>query len=131
MAPVSLMQYNLLRFDGRNEAAQESAEIPPMDNQVVEIARLYAEKVKGLMPVSMVILYGSHARGTAKEYSDIDIAVVVDKLHGDYLKTSAELFGLVRTVNKRIEPVLVCREHDKSGFLKNVLEHGKVVYRRQ
>jgi predicted nucleotidyltransferase len=100
-----------------------------MDKKIAEIARLYARKVKNLMPVSMVILYGSHARGTAKEYSDIDIAVVVDKLQGDYLTTSAELFSLVRTVNKRIEPVLLCREHDKSGFLENVLKHGKIVYR--
>ncbi len=100
-----------------------------MDKKIAEIARLYARKVKNLMPVSMVILYGSHARGTAKEYSDIDIAVVVDKLQGDYLTTSAELFSLVRTVNKRIEPVLLCREHDKSGFLENVLKHGKIIYK--
>ncbi|MHC4678043.1 MAG: nucleotidyltransferase domain-containing protein [Planctomycetota bacterium] len=102
-----------------------------MDKKVAEIARLYAQKVKNLMPVSMVILYGSHAKGTAEEYSDIDIAVVVDKLHGDYLKTSAELFGLVRTLNKRIEPVLVCRDHDKSGFLKDLLKHGKIIYKKQ
>jgi predicted nucleotidyltransferase len=102
-----------------------------MDKRIAEIARLYAQKVKNLMPVSMVILYGSHAQGTAKEYSDIDIAVVVDRLRGDYLQTSAELFSLVRTVNKHIEPVLVCREHDKSGFLKNVLKHGKVIYKKR
>lgn len=108
---------------------QENKETLPIDKKIVEIARVYARKVKTLMPVSMVILYGSHARGTAKEYSDIDIAVVVDKLHGDYLKTSAELFGLVRTVNKRIEPVLVCRKHDKSGFFETVLRHGKIIYK--
>ena len=131
MAPAPLMQYNLPRFDGKNEAMQENKKTLPMDKRIVEIARVYARKVKNLMPVSMVILYGSHAKGTAKEYSDIDIAVVVDKLHGDYLKTSAELFSLVRTVNKHIEPVLVCREHDKSGFLKNVLKHGKVIYKKR
>jgi len=81
------------------------------------------------MPVSMVVLYGSHARGTAKKDSDIDIAVVVDKFRGDYLKTSAELFNLVRSVNKRIEPVLLCSENDKSGFLENVLKHGKIIYK--
>ena len=100
-----------------------------MDKKIAQIAGLYAQKVRNFMPVSMVILYGSRARGTAKEYSDIDIAVVVDKLQGDYLKISAELFGLVRTVNKRIEPVLLCRENDKSGFLESVLKYGKIIYK--
>ena len=100
-----------------------------MDKKTVEIARLYAQKVRSQMPVSMVVLYGSCARGTAKKHSDIDIAVVVDTFRGDYLKTSAELFNLVRTVNKRIEPVLLCRENDKSELLENVLKQGKIIYR--
>lgn len=81
------------------------------------------------MPVSMVILYGSHVRGSAGKHSDIDIAVVVERFRGDYLKTSAQLFNLVREVNKRIEPVLLSRENDKSGFLESVLKHGKIVYK--
>jgi len=100
-----------------------------MDKKIVEIARIYSQKVRNFMPVSMVVLYGSHARGAGKKTSDIDIAVVVDKFHGDYLKVSAELFNLVRTVNKRIEPVLLCRENDKSGFLESVLKHGKIIYK--
>ncbi|MFQ6035232.1 MAG: nucleotidyltransferase domain-containing protein [Sedimentisphaerales bacterium] len=102
-----------------------------MDKEIVKIARLYAQKVKSRMPVSMVVLYGSHARGTARKDSDIDIAVVVDKFDGDYLQTSADLFNLVRTVNKRIEPVLLCRENDKSGFLENVLKQGKIIYKSE
>jgi len=100
-----------------------------MDKKVIKIAKLYARKVKSLMPVSMVVLYGSHAKGTAGKNSDIDIAVIVDKFDGDYLKISAELFNLVRSVNKRIEPVLLCREYDKSGFLENVLKNGKIIYK--
>jgi len=38
----------------------------------------------------MVILYGSYARGHAKKSSDIDVAVVVDKFQGDYLKGRAQ-----------------------------------------
>jgi len=100
-----------------------------MDKEIIKIARLYAEKVRSFMPVSMVVLYGSCAGGTARRDSDIDIAVIVDEFRGDYLKASADLFNLVRTVNKRIEPVLLCRENDRSGFFESVLKHGKIVYK--
>lgn len=100
-----------------------------MDKKVIKIAKLYAQKVLDYMPVEMVILYGSHAKGTAKKSSDIDIAVVVDKFKGDYLKVSADLFGLVRDVNIQIEPVLLCRSMDKSGFLQNVIRQGKIIYK--
>jgi uncharacterized protein len=100
-----------------------------VDKKVVEIAQLYAQKVAEYLPVTMVVLYGSHAKGTATKSSDIDIAVVVDKFSGDYLKVSSELFNLVRSVNKRIEPVLLCLEKDKSGFLQSVLKNGKIIYK--
>jgi len=99
-----------------------------MDKEIVRIAQIYAQKVRDFMPVSMVILYGSHVRGSSGKYSDIDIAVVVEKFRGDYLRTSAQLFSLVRGVNKRIEPVLLTRENDKSGFLESLLKKGKIIY---
>ena len=100
-----------------------------MDKEIIKIAKLYAKKVKARYPVKMVVLYGSHARGTANELSDIDIAVVVDKVTGDYLKISADLFNMVRDVSIRIEPVLLSRANDRSGFLESVLKQGKIIYR--
>jgi len=112
-------------------ALQKNKAILRMDKKIVEIARLYAQKVKSLVPVSMVVLHGSCARGAARKNSDIDIAVVVDKFRGNYLKASADLSNLVRSVNKRIEPVLLCRENEKSGFLENILKHGKIIYKSE
>jgi uncharacterized protein len=100
-----------------------------MDKEIIKIVKQYAEKVKIKYSVEMVVLYGSHVRGTAGEFSDIDIAVVVDKVAGDYLKISADLFDMVRDVNVRIEPVLLSRANDKSGFLESVLKQGKIVYK--
>lgn len=100
-----------------------------MDEKIIKIAKRYAEKVSVKYQVEMVILYGSHVNGIAHKASDIDIAVVVDRVRGDYLKMSADLFQLVRGINKRIEPVLLSRANDRSGFLESVLKQGKVIYK--
>ena len=100
-----------------------------MDKKVIEIAKEYAEKVKAHFPVRMVILYGSYAKGTFTKLSDIDIAVVVDKIGRDYLKISADLFNLVREVNKRIEPILLSPSQDRSGFLESIIKYGKIIYK--
>jgi uncharacterized protein len=100
-----------------------------MDKKIIEIAQRYAEKVRDAMPVKMVVLYGSHFSGKPHRDSDIDIAVIVDEFRGDYLKASANLFNLVRGINTRIEPVLLSRKNDKSGFVARVLRQGKIVYK--
>ena len=100
-----------------------------MDKKIVEIARLYAQRVRTRMPIKMVVLYGSCVRGAAHQNSDIDIAIVVDRFHGNYLKASADLFALVRGINKRIEPVLLSKRNDKSGFLEGILKYGKIIYK--
>jgi predicted nucleotidyltransferase len=100
-----------------------------MDQKIIEIAQRYAEKVRAAMPVKMVVLYGSHVSGKPHKDSDIDIAVIVDKFQGDYLAASANLFNLVRGINVRIEPVLLSRNNDKSGFAARVVRQGKIIYK--
>lgn len=100
-----------------------------MDKKIVEIAKKYAEKVKQELPAHMIVLYGSYAKGKAKVTSDIDIAVVVNKVPINYLQASANLFNLVRDIDKRIEPVLIIKNNDKSGFLDSILKHGNIIYK--
>lgn len=102
-----------------------------MDQNVIEIATCFAERVRAYIPVRMVVLYGSYVKGNVDKNSDIDIAVVVDKIEGNYLKISAELFNLVRGINKKIEPILLSTEKDRSGFLESILKHGKIIYQSE
>ena len=76
----------------------------------------------------MFLLNGSYAKGTATSDSDIDIAVIVDKLDSDYLDEHAILFKLRRSVDSRIEPVLIEYDEDESGFLREVMNTGYVLY---
>ena len=97
------------------------------ENEVIDIARTYAEKVRCIMHPKAVILYGSHAKGTATKDSDIDIAGIVDSIETDYLSAITQLWRLTRAVNDEIEPVLIMDGNDESGFLKTIQTTGIAV----
>lgn len=92
--------------------------------KATEYAKLVSEKIK----LEKVVLYGSYAKGNWKEESDIDVAVVVNETHDDFLTTEAMLYKLRRNIDDRIEPLLLEKGNDKSGFLDEILKYGHVVY---
>lgn len=98
-----------------------------MDEIVYRKVRKYADLVRRDMPVSAIVLYGSHARGEGRKDSDIDVAVVVDELRGDFLDLNARLFSLSREVDVAIEPKLIVKKNNMSGFLESILKYGKVI----
>lgn len=98
-----------------------------IDLKVLNIARTYADLVRRMIDTKAVILYGSHVKGTATKNSDIDIAVIVDRIETDYLSAVSKLWSLTRTVNDEIEPVLLFDGKDDSGFLQTVLNTGIAV----
>lgn len=71
-----------------------------------------------------VFLFGSYAKGTQREDSDIDVAVVVDELGGDYMTYASLLWKLRRQINTRIEPVLFEADKDPAGFLEEIRRTG-------
>jgi len=85
---------------------------------------------KELSP-SAIVLYGSHVKGTAHEESDIDVAVIFNGFKDDWLKTSSNLWRLTEDISLDLEPILLDSTEDKSGFVRNVLKTGKVIYQAQ
>ncbi len=97
---------------------------------VIECVRLFAERVRQSMEVRQVILFGSYTAGTAREWSDIDVAVVTDTPAKDWLETSTALFRMRRDIDLSIEPVLIDSPTDRSGFLAEIRRTGEVIYDR-
>lgn len=95
---------------------------------VIENLKIFADSVKKYFPVKSIILYGSFAKGTPHKDSDIDVAVVLDKIEGDYLDSASKLYRLRRDIDTRIEPLLIDRENDKSGFLEEIIKTGEIIY---
>jgi uncharacterized protein len=72
-------------------------------SDALRIGRIYAEIVKKKFDYNQMILFGSYAKGTPNDDSDIDIAVVFE----DYDETTdmqLELIRLRRKIDSRIEP---------------------------
>jgi len=99
--------------------------------EVIEKVKKYSDVVRSHFPVRLVILYGSYAKATAREDSDIDVAVVVSKIDEDFLRAEVKLYKLRRDVDERIEPILLEEGNDQSGFLEQILENGEIIYSSQ
>jgi len=70
-----------------------------------KIIKKYAEKLKEEnYPFFAIYLFGSHAKGKSNKWSDIDVAVVSDKLKKQRDLNRFLLWKIRRDVDARIEP---------------------------
>jgi len=75
-----------------------------INSSIENIVKKYAELVKQELNVSSIYLYGSYAKGTYSEDSDIDIAVIGENFIGDPIEDTLKLMRIRRKVDNRIEP---------------------------
>jgi predicted nucleotidyltransferase len=95
--------------------------------EILDIASRFKSRLGKTLSIKSVILFGSYANGNPKPGSDIDIAVIVDKIDGDYLETEASLWKAGRETDERIEPILIIGSSDPSGFYQNIRTYGEVI----
>ena len=96
---------------------------------VKEIAARYADEVRKVLSPDAIVLFGSYVNGNPHEWSDIDIAVVVNGFQGSWHETASMLCGLSWEVSLDIEPHLLDETCDPSGFVEHILKTGEVIYR--
>ncbi len=93
-------------------------------SEVIEIVRRFKELIKDYFKLEKVYLYGSYARDTYTKDSDIDVAVIVEKIEGDFFETTPVLWKLRRQIDDRIEPILLESGNDHSGFISEIQSYG-------
>jgi len=96
---------------------------------VVNTVERYAETVRKVLSPSAVILFGSYSNGNPHDDSDIDVGVVFDGFSGNWLETSAYLWRLRREISLDIEPHLLDRKNDMSGFVEHIFKTGQIIYK--
>jgi len=93
--------------------------------EVLNIARKFASVIMTNYDCKQIYLFGSCAKGTNKEESDIDIAVILEEFE-NAIDIQLELMRLRRKIDSRIEPHPF-REKDfnmTNPVVYEILKHG-------
>ena len=90
------------------------------------MAQRYKAIVAERLPLKALYLYGSYSKGNQTEDSDIDIAVVVERMNDNYFDDTPLLWKLKRKVSNLIEPVLLTEDFDNSLYA-DVLKSGILI----
>jgi len=95
--------------------------------EVIDKLLNYKLLVSKHFDIDKVVLFGSYAKGNPKEDSDIDVAIIVNSISKDYFSYAPLLWKLRREIDDRIEPILIEKNHDESGFLSEILNTGLII----
>jgi len=97
-----------------------------INKEIVSSINKFIEEIKKHYNIAAVILFGSYAKGTENEDSDIDIAIISDDFE-DIYDSMADLMGLTWNIDARIEPhPIKKKDFDEVSdyFIKEVIETG-------
>lgn len=97
------------------------------DGMIMEIVQKYVETICENYNVYAIILFGSYAKGTSNDDSDIDIAVITDDFNNDIIDEELNLMRLRRSIDTRIEPHLIrIQDYKEAGtpFIREVIDTG-------
>ena len=102
-----------------------------INKKIANILDQYIAIVKENYDVVAIILFGSYAKGTEHEDSDIDIAIITNDIKTDKFDEEVKLTLLRRKIDNRIEPHIISineYENDETPFVVEVKNTGiKVV----
>lgn len=92
----------------------------------MESINKYIDKISNYYKIEAIILFGSYAKGTQNEDSDIDIAIISSDFK-DVFDNMADLIGYTWKIDTRIEPHPISKEdYEKiaTPFVQEVIETG-------
>lgn len=99
-----------------------------IDNrEIMEIVKKYVEKVCENYQIEAIILFGSYAKGTWHEDSDIDIAIITNDIKNNIFDEELNLVRLRRKIDTRIEPHLISIEDYKNietPLIQEIIDTG-------
>lgn len=99
------------------------------DSAIKLIRRYIKELNKNNIPIQKAFIFGSYAKGSPKEESDIDIALVSTAFTGDRFEDRRKIIPLIRKIDNRIEPIPFRPEDFQKGgiLVDEIKKTGKAI----
>lgn len=97
-----------------------------INTEIINSIEKFIKEIKKKYNVEAIILFGSYAKGTESEDSDIDIAIVSDDFD-DIYDCMAILMGMTWDIDARIEPhPIKKKDFDEVSdyFVKEIIDTG-------
>ena len=97
-----------------------------IDRKIMKSIKEYIQKISQYYKIETIILFGSYAKGTQNEDSDIDIAIISDDFK-DLIDDMADLIGYTWKIDTRIEPHPISKEdYEKiaTPFVQEIINTG-------
>ncbi|MGX9366261.1 nucleotidyltransferase domain-containing protein [Desulfoplanes sp. PS50] len=99
------------------------------DKIIRDIRRYIVELNRHGIVVQKTMLFGSWAKGSAREESDVDIALVSSSFSGDRFQDRRKIVPLRRRINNNLEPIPFSPESFAEGgsLVDEISEHGEEI----
>lgn len=98
-----------------------------INSKIEDIVLKYVKTICNQYKVEAIILFGSYAKGTEHEDSDIDIAIVIDEFKDNIVDEEVEFMMMREGIDYRIEPHIIRIDDYKNitnPFVQEVIETG-------
>lgn len=100
-------------------------------DSIINLIKNYITALKSNhIPVQKVILFGSYLKGSAREDSDIDIAVISPLFKGDRYQDRRSIVPFRRGIDSRIEPIPITPEDFARGgvLIDEIKQTGEEIF---
>ena len=96
-----------------------------VNDDIIDIVKKYIAEISKKFEIKSVYLFGSYAKGTNNQDSDIDVAIVLDS-NIDTIDLMIDLMILTQNIDLRIEPHPIKEDDFEEGnpFIDEIKNSG-------
>ena len=92
-------------------------------NTIIDIIKAMRLRIGNELDIKKIFLFGSYAKGTYSENSDIDVCIVAANVENEFLAAFK-----IANIDARIEPIVVSEkefnERNVFGIIKEIKTYG-------